>query len=364
MALLGNIRRPLLATFVLLASASGLAPIARASTNLSTWAFASANGRMLCQPDALGNRILDYSMVGYKGGTMPIPDVTVKTNVAPGVGDDTARIQGAINYVKTLPLDANGFRGAVLLSAGEYQISNSITIDASGIVLRGVDDGSDTNTSTILRAVGARTNASVSGDHAPLIIISGSGSASTSGTARNITNNYVPVGARSFNVDSTSGLTVGSRVRIVRPSPTNWIQDIGMDLVSPAWTAGSFNVPSERFITRIEGNRITLDAPLTCALEAKYGGGTIQTYAWSGRITNVGIEDIRGVSDFDSTVVTNTGASSNYFADELHALCFIEVDTAENIWVRRSTSQYFGYGCVHLKTGTRAATVRDCNSLD
>ena len=333
---------------------------ARGATNLSVWFFPGASGWMIRQPDALGNRVLDYSGVGYLGGTAPIPDVASKTNLSPVAGDNGPRIQAAINYVATLPL-SNGFRGAVFLSAGEYAISNSITIAASGIILRGAGDGTN---GTILRAAGPRPTADVAADHAPLVIISGSGSASTSGNARNITNNYVPVGARSFNVDSTSGLTVGGRVMITRPSPTNWIHDIGMDLVSPAWTAGNFNIPNERFITRIEGNRITLDAPLTCALEAQYGGGTIQTYAWSGRISNVGVEDVRGVSDFDPSVTTNTGASSYYYSDELHALDFIAADTVENGWVRRVTSLYFGYGCVHLSSGSRNVTVRDCNSLD
>ena len=108
----------------------------------------------------------------------------------------------------------------------------------------------------------------------------------------------------------------------------------------------------------------TLDAPLTCAIEKQYGGATIQTYAWSGRINNVGVEDIRGVSDFNPSVTTNTGAASYYFSDELHALDFIEADTVENGWVRRVTSQSFGYACVHLTAGSRNFTLRDCDSLD
>lgn len=316
---------------------------------------------MIRQPDALGNRVLDYSGVGYKGGVVPIPVVAVKTNLVPVSGNNGPRIQAAINYVSSLPLDSSGFRGAVFLAAGTYLISNSITISASGVVLRGAGDDSN---GTILRAAGPRSSADISGDHAPLIIISGSGSGSTSGSTRNITNNYVPVGAISFNVDSTSGLTVGGRVLVTRPSPANWIHDIGMDLVSPAWTAGSFDVPSERLITRIEGSRITLDSPLTCALEAQYGGGTIKNYSWSGRINNVGIEDIRGISDFDPSVTTNTGASSYYYSDELHALDFIQAGAVENAWVRRVTSESFGYACVHLTGGSRAVTVSDCQSLD
>lgn len=97
------------------------------------------------------------------GGTVPIPEVTVKTNLSPIAGvDNGPMIQAAINYVATLPL-TNGFRGAVFLNAGEYAISNSITISASGIVLCGAGKGTN---GTILRAAGPRPNASVAGDHA------------------------------------------------------------------------------------------------------------------------------------------------------------------------------------------------------
>src|SRR5206468_9625960 len=120
-----------------------------AATNLSVWAFPGSSGRILRQPDALGNRVLDYTSVGYKGGGVPIPDVPVKATISPVPGDNTANIQAAINTVKALPLDTNGFRGAVLLTAGEYPCSNTITINASGVILRGV--GSDTN-GTVLRA--------------------------------------------------------------------------------------------------------------------------------------------------------------------------------------------------------------------
>ena len=45
-------------------------------------------------------------------------------------------------------------------------------------------------------------------------------SASTS-TTHNITNNYVPVGARSFNVDSTTGFAVGDHVYVRRYATSN-----------------------------------------------------------------------------------------------------------------------------------------------
>jgi len=315
---------------------------------------------MICQPDALGNRVLDYSGVGYKGGTAPIRDVPVKTNLSPVAGDNGASIQAAINYVKTLPLDANGFRGAVLLAAGDYPISNSITINASGIVLRGAGDGTN---GTILRAAGK--------SQYNLVVVSGSGSPAYSGSAVNITNNYVPVGARNFNVANASGFSVGDRVMICRPSTANWIHDLGMDQVTPAWAAGSFDLYFDRTITRIEGNGITVDEPIPCALEQPYGGGTMRKHTWSDRINNVGIEYLRGVSDFDPSVTTNTGASSYYYSDENHGWIFIEFPNAvADAWVRNVTGQYFGYACVSADgasenyPGTRNVTVRDCKSLD
>ena len=336
---------------------------ASAATNLSAWAFPGVSGRMIHQPDALGNRVPDYSGVGYMGGTVPIPNVPAKATISPVAGDDGANIQAAINSVKLLSLDTNGFRGAVLLTAGEYQISNSITIDASGVVLRGVGDGSDTNFNTVLRATGTNQRT--------LVIVNGSGSLAYYSLARNITNNYVPVGARSFNVDNISGLVVGSRVIVNRPSTANWIQAIGMNQVTPAWTAGSFDIYYDRAITRIEGNLITLDDPIANALEQQYGGGTIRPYTWSGTITNVGIEYLRGVSDYDPAITSTTGSSPAYPADENHGWIFIEISAAvANAWVRNVTDQYFGYACVSIAGAgassacTRNITVRDCNSLD
>lgn len=340
----------------------GAAQWGNTATNLSSWAYPRVSGRLQAQPDALGNRILDYSTVGYRNGTAPIPDVPVKITLSPVAGDDAATIQAAINAVKGLSLDTNGFRGAILLNAGEYQIAGNLTIDASGIVLRGVGD--DTN-GTVLRATGAGQRS--------LIRVAGSGSASTvANTTHNITNQYVPVGARSFNVDSTSGLAVGDRVMVRRIATEDWIQDLGMDLLGPGsggeaddvpWTASSYHLDFDRIITRIEGSRITVDAPITCAIEAKYAGGTIRKFTWSGRINNVGIESIRGVSDFDPSVTTNVSAPT-YYADENHGWTFIQFGAVEHAWARRVTSQYFGFACVALYSGARCVTVQECRSLD
>lgn len=341
-------RRPLpLACFAVGLAVLSVASAAFGGTNLSSWVYPGSSGRLLQRPDALGNRVMDYSNVGYRGGVIPIPYVPARVTISPVEGDDGASIQAAINQVAAMPVQADGFRGAVVLTAGEYQISNYVTISTGGVVLRGVGDGTN---GTVLRAAGAGQRT--------LVRISGSGSPSTvSGTTHNLTDYYVPVGARSFNVDSTSGLAVGDRVMIRRIATDAWIHDLGMDLlccppdVNP-WTASGYNIDMDRVITHIEGNRVTVDAPITCAIEQKYAGGTIRKYTWPGRIQNVGVEDIRGVSDYVAA------------DDEDHGWTFIQFNNIEHAWVRRVTSQYFGYACVALYNGTQWATVADCRSLD
>jgi autotransporter-associated beta strand protein len=319
-----------------------------AATNLSTWVYPGPSGRLLSRPDFRGNRIPDSSGVGYRSGIVPLPStsiVPVRTNVSPVLGDNTAHIQSAINYVSGLPIDPNGFRGAVLLSAGTYPCSNTIKITASGVVLRGV--GSFTNgTGTVLQATASNQYS--------LVQITGSGSPSTvSGTTHNITNNYVPVGARSFNIDSISGLALGDHVFVRRVATSNWIHDIGMDLLTNPWTPDGYNIDMDRTITRIEGNRIFIDSPISCAIDRQYTNGTIRKFTWSGRITNSGIEHIYAKSDF-------FGNNTN----ENHGWIFVQFNNIENGWARDLVSQYFGYACVAMYGGTKFVTISDCQCLD
>lgn len=68
------------------------------------------------------NFIPDFSFCGYKGGGVKIPDVPVKVTIEPQAGTAHKRIQAAIDEVSQMPLDKNGFRGAVLIKAGTYII--------------------------------------------------------------------------------------------------------------------------------------------------------------------------------------------------------------------------------------------------
>ncbi|WP_282935956.1 hypothetical protein [Paenibacillus sp. RC67] len=100
-------------------------------------AYTNETGAMNYLPDYRGNRLPDFSGVGYRGGGESIPDVPVQIKLVPISGDNTSHIQKAIDQVSQLPLDANGFRGAVLLAKGVYEIASSLEIRVSGVILRG-----------------------------------------------------------------------------------------------------------------------------------------------------------------------------------------------------------------------------------
>ncbi len=319
--------------------------------------YRGASGRLIHRPDAFGNRIPDFSGVGYLGGGVPLPEVTTLIDptrmltVAPGSGDDQAAIQSAIEAVSTMAPDANGFRGVVQLTAGEYLIPDSLTIRAGGVILRGAGDGED---GTILRSTAVtQVNLISAGATSGF-------SATVSGTTHNLIDKHVPVGSTSFRVDSTAGLAVGDDVIVKRPSTAEWIADIGMDRIPPRndggtiiqWTAGSRDQLYERVIVRIEGDRIFIDAPLPNSFEARYGGGTIFKYTFPQRLEKIGIENLRGISAFSSAT------------DEEHAWSFIELNRARHCWVRNITAVHFGFSVVLLGTRTSRMTCEDLVNLD
>ena len=57
------------------------------------------NGELVYIHDERGNRILDFSSCGYRSSNVPIPDVMNVVFVSWQEGDNTARIQKAIDYV-------------------------------------------------------------------------------------------------------------------------------------------------------------------------------------------------------------------------------------------------------------------------
>lgn len=104
------------------------------------------------------DKILDFSMVGYRSGLEDPPlDVQTVYIVNPSGGDDTSNIQTAIDSAGKLLPDCDGYRGAVQLGSGTFYISSTINIPYDGVVLRGSGAANDTD-ATIIVPVNMDTN--------------------------------------------------------------------------------------------------------------------------------------------------------------------------------------------------------------
>lgn len=301
-------------------------------------------GKLIYQADSLGNQIPDYSFCGYKSSNEAIPLVPVKIMVPHTSGDATSDIQKSIDYLAGLPVDENGFRGAILLEKGNYHVAGRFNISASGIVIRG------SGPETVLTAVGV--------DRASLFRIAGKNDASL-GISSEIAADYLAVGSTEIPLQNASSFKVGSRVSIERPCTQEWIDAIGMNDFGGetkwlGWKKGTRTIQWERRITAIEGNKITIDAPLTNAIESQFGGGTVSTMTWQGRISNIGIENLSLESGYDSENPK----------DENHCWFAITMENIENAWVRQVGFRHFAGSAVALYETASKITIRDCISTE
>ncbi|MEX0612252.1 MAG: hypothetical protein WD738_04915 [Pirellulales bacterium] len=325
----------------------------RAQAQTSKWVKTGVTGRLVYVPDADGDRILDFSMVGYGAGKKPIPtDIPVAIHIDPIAGDNTQHIQNAINFAASRPL-VNGFRGVVELGPGKFDVFGRLTINASGVVLRGSGGGDSLATNTHI--VSQNRTDSVVGS-TPVIDIQGSSSGTTRGPQIQVLDKRVPVGAQSFRVASTAGMSVGGMVEIFRPSTQPWIEALGMHLIPDGkhWSAGDRDLQWHRTITRIEGNRVFIDAPITTALDTQWGGGTIRTFNAPNVIRNIGVENLRGQS-LDAREETN----------ELRTPSFVRFTRVADGWVQDVETRHFSYASVFTSEadGTRHITVDNVRSL-
>lgn len=289
---------------------------------------------------------LDFSSAGYGGGGVPLPAVPGVLAVSPGGDDDTQLIQGALDEVARRAPDAQGWRGAVVLRPGTYRVAGQLRITASGVVLRGND--------AVIVATG--------NSRRTLIEIGGRDDRVVSDGIR-VADEKVPAGATKLTLASVGGLMPGARVLVRRPSTAEWIAALGMNNFPGLgqyketrvnWLPGTRDIEWERTITAVDATTraITLDAPITTALEAKFGGATVHRFEWPGRIRQVGVEGLTCISETDPALPL----------EEEHAWMAVAVEHAEDVWARRVTARQFVSSGVWIGAGARAVTVEDCST--
>lgn len=307
--------------------------------------ISSVGGKLVYDASERGDRVPDFSTCGYAAGDKEIPAAAIKVVVTPIAGDETERIQSALDYVGSLPADANGLRGAVLLSRGRHEVSGGLLITNSGVVLRGagVND-------TTLFAAGL--------DRRTLIRVVGENNQKTTANADwQITDARVPVGATSFHLQSPSSLRVGDNIRVIRPSTQEWIDFLGANDFGGGegggWKPGQYDIAWNRTVKSIEGDLVTVDAPITTAIETNFGVGRLETFSWPGRITNVGVENLTLESAFDSANAK----------DENHSWFAITMENAADAWVRQVKFKHFAGSAVAFYESCQRVTVEDCISL-
>jgi hypothetical protein len=296
------------------------------ASKASEWVYFDSRHHLQYKADEHGNRIMDFSYAGYGGGGVSLPDISVAATLSAAPGDNTTQIQDAIDKVSRRPLDAKGFRGAVLLKPGTYDVGGTLRITASGVVLRG--SGSEDG-GTILRMTGsphrllrmegriasAEQKAADDGGRFRKGLPPGSTPTwQTEGNAATITDAYVPAGADSFQVSNAAGFHTGDSVLIRRPVTQQWIHLMAMDTLvrdgkAQTWIAPGAYIQTDRTIRQIKSNRITLDVPLTEPLDAEYlkpEGATMIRYTFPARISQVGVEHLRVVAPSRDAPISET----------------------------------------------------------
>jgi len=318
------------------------------ATGQDAWQSAwvqEVNGTLTYKADGQGNRIPDFSHVGYRQGAAPLPQVPVVLTLVANGNDDRAVIQSAIDELAQHTPDKDGFRGAILLKKGVWKIDGPIRIAASGIVLRG--EGEET-----------RLIATSRQQHS-LILAQGRGAVTEiAGTRQPVVDDYVPTGATAVRVARPEMYKPGDAVILFRPGTAAWISDLKMDRIekrdsaTKQWTPAEYDLHFERRVLRVEGQTVVLDNPVMMPLEKKYGGAYLYKYSFEGRIRQVGIEDLSCESEFRSDT------------DETHGWNAITMNRIEDAWVKGVTARYFGFACVNLGDKSRQVTVVKCRSLD
>ena len=262
----------------------------------SKWVYPSPKGALLYTSTERGDHIMDYSHAGYEGGGVALPEVKTMKVVSPVPGEDdyTALIQRAIDEVSALPLE-NGFRGAVVLSEGDYPCQGSLQISADGVVLRG----------TLIKGEKKSTIRMYGDKHTAIVLrrLAKVRNSTTLNNAVKVIDKYVPFGTYQLHVSDASSFKAGDVICISKPVTKQWVEYMQMhnmwrDGKHQTWIAVGSDLTTERTVLQVNGNTIILKEPLADAYDAQFtdDNTTVSHAPSDNRLWHSGVEHLKIVS--------------------------------------------------------------------
>jgi hypothetical protein len=300
---------------------------------------------------------IDFSYAGYEGGGHLLPAVKAVLFVRPTGGDDTALLQSALDRVAVRPIAADGFRGALLLSAGRFHVAGQLHLSVSGVVLRGAGAGAN-GTTIVAEGIDRRTLIEIGAASDPQLAPALNSHLDSHLAQPIAVAADAPAGSLTLALASVAGLHSGDRVLVRRPSTSEWISAVSMSGLPGTfanqrldWRAGSHDLRWDRIVLSIDAARstVTLDAPITTALEQKYGGGTVARVLSNAPPTHIGLENLTLESAYDHALPK----------DEEHSWVAVLLDHVEDAWVRNVTARHFVASAVRVNWRGRRITVED-----
>ena len=321
------------------------------------------SGSLTYKKDNDGFVIPDFSQAGYGNGkdipVVSLPERTITLSpLEDKEADNTQHIQKAIDEVGKQALDAEGIRGVVLLKAGRYNVDGTLNLIYDGVILRGEGNCFSDNDSTVLYG---RNEA----EKAKRLILMGNSSAHNWGNGKgdaqvNIVTQKVMPGDYSFQVEDASAYRVGDLICIKYPTTTAWLEAVwyGGNTKrntdeSKKWKTKDIDISYHRYVTKVEGNMIEVDAPVFYALDVQYAQAYIYKIPNPGTIRhNVGIENLH-ISFERSPENSTANVDQN---------C-IYMSSLENSWVKGVSMSGFVHAGIKTTSTTRS-TIENCYAID
>ena len=128
------------------------------------------------------------------------------------------------------------------------------------------------------------------------------------------------------------------------------MEDFGGGLDYTGWKPTDIDIIWDRTVVGVEGQQITIDAPITTTLSQEYGGAFIMRNPHTGELTECGVENMTLMADVNDWNPK----------DEDHCWDGIFINHARDCWVRRVNFLHLAGSAVHLQKATSRITVEDC----